>query len=241
MQPLWKIIPVHSAESSRWTLCWPISIGCCQLHWYESFMHLKFFHGRINWIKLKTQALVHLVLCVTCWVKTRHFPANIEFKLEAILSTQVVFQPNSVFAPCYRRLALYHTELWNLALLLNYKDDISSNSHGTCFQKNTISQRWMTRIIQNCSCSIWRQMMIQCTCISWKNYPNTDDYRWSAIIQFWNWTIPGIMPWHGFMLPQLALWNVHIRSSCLVQPRSWTHSGITAPQVEGKWWLKCRW
>ena len=135
MQPLWKIIPVHSAESSRWTLCWPISIGCCQLHWYESFMHLKFFHGRINWIKLKTQALVHLVLCVTCWVKTRHFPANIEFKLEAILSTQVVFQPNSVFAPCYRRLALYHTELWNLALLLNYKDDISSNSHGTCFQK----------------------------------------------------------------------------------------------------------
>ena len=46
--------------------------------------------------------------------------ANIEFELEAILSVQFVFQLNSDYCTkvVYRGLALYHTELLSLAVLL---------------------------------------------------------------------------------------------------------------------------
>ena len=129
-----KLIPVHPAESSQWTLCWPISIGCCQLCWYESFMHLKFFHGRINWIKLKTAGTSSLgLMCdllsenpaLPCkyWIQVRgdfihtgRFPAKLSFCTmlqETCTVSHWIVKPDSA----------------------TYKDGMSSNSHGTCFQK----------------------------------------------------------------------------------------------------------
>ena len=57
-------------------------------------------------VRKKRMGICHLLN------KNAAHPANIEFKLEAILSVQVVFQDNSVYCTSvYRELALYHTEL----------------------------------------------------------------------------------------------------------------------------------
>ena len=84
-------------------------------------------------------------------------PGNsLQIKLEVILSIQVIFQLNSDYCTnvVYRGLALYHTELWSLPLLLkrHYKLELTGRSvqYGNVllrmvslvhvFSKNTISK-----------------------------------------------------------------------------------------------------
>ena len=79
------------------------------------------FHSWVNEYQLRLDVqrflwpVNYIALYIIC-DKNPALPANIEFELEAILSVQVVFQ---IIAPrCYKEIALYHTELWSLVVLL---------------------------------------------------------------------------------------------------------------------------